>query len=95
MDLGPFDLEANLWAARIVAGYASQARPEMSDGARAVMLDHLTRALTPAIASTPVGDWPEAANAALDTWEDEARTAGPRVQAFDEAAGVVRFRVAG
>jgi hypothetical protein len=44
------------------------------------------------VADAPIGDWPAAANAALDAWEDEARTDGPRVSNFDEAAGVVRFQ---
>ncbi|MCJ2084856.1 hypothetical protein MKK88_02460 [Methylobacterium sp. E-005] len=95
MDRSPLNLLAGLWAARIVDGYATRARPAMSDGARSVLLDHLTLRLGPAIADTPVGDWPEAANAALDAWEDEARTDRPRVSSFDEAAGVVRLRVPG
>lgn len=92
MDPSPFNLEAGLWAARVAEAYADRARPEMSDEARTVLLAHLTHRLGPAVAATPIGDWPEAANAALDAWEDEARTEGPRVQAFDDAAGVVRFR---
>lgn len=91
MNRSPLDLEAGLWAARIVEGYATRARPEMSEGAREVLADHLTRRLGPAVAETPIGDWPEAANAALDAWEDEARTVGPRMSSFDETAGVVRF----
>lgn len=91
----PLNIEAGLWADRLVEGYAARARPEMSEGARAVLLDHLTRRVAPVIASTPIGDWPEAANAALDAWEDEARTDGPRVSSFDEAAGAVRFGAAG
>ncbi|CAA2161156.1 hypothetical protein MBRA_06316 [Methylobacterium brachiatum] len=94
MDRNPLNLLAGLWAARIVEGYGARARPEMSEGARAVLLDHLTRRLGSAIAVTPVGDWPDAANAALDAWEDEARTVGPRVRAFDDVAEVVRFRTA-
>lgn len=69
MDRSPLNLLAGLWAARIVEGYGARARPEMSEGARAVLLDHLTRRLGSAIAVTPVGDWPDAANAALDAWE--------------------------
>ena len=95
MDSSPLNLLAGLWAGRIVEGYADRARPAMSEGARAVLLEHLARRLGPAIADTPVGDWPEAANAALDAWEDEARTDGPRVSSFDEAAGLVRFEKAG
>lgn len=95
MTASPFNPVAGLWASRIAEGYAARARPEMSEGARTVLLDHLAGRLDAVVPSAPVGDWPDAANAALDTWEDEARTDGPRVQAFDEAAGVVRFRVAG
>lgn len=66
----------------------------MSAAARVILRDHLARRLAPAVASEPVGDWPEAANAALDAWEDEARTAGPRVEAFEDLAERVRFRAA-
>lgn len=90
----PFNPVARLWAARIAEGYAARARPEMSEGARTVLLDHLAGRLDAVMPAAPVGDWPDVANAALDTWEDEARTDGPRVQAFDEAAGVVRLQVA-
>ena len=95
MDRSPLNLLAGMWAARIVEGYADRARPEMSEGARAILFDHLARQLASPIANTPVGDWPEAANAALDAWEDEVQTDGPRVSSFDEAAGAVRFRVSG
>lgn len=95
MTASPFNPVAGLWAFRIVEGYAARARPEMSDGARSVLLDHLAGRLDAVMPAAPVGDWPDAANAALDTWEDEARTDGPRVQAFDEVAGVVRFQAVG
>lgn len=77
MDRSPLNPLASLWAARIVEGYADRARPAMSDGARGVLLDHLVSRLSSVVADAPIGDWPEAANAALDAWEDEARTDGP------------------
>lgn len=92
MNQVPFSLEAGVWAGRLVEGYAARARPEMSEGARTVLLDHLISRLGPVVADAPIGDWPDAANAALDAWEDEARTEGPRVSSFDEAAGAVRFQ---
>lgn len=95
MTASPFNPVARLWASRIAEGYAARARPEMSEGARTVLLDHLASRLDAVVPAVPVGDWPDAANAALDTWEDEARTDGPRVQAFDEVAGVVRFQAVG
>lgn len=91
MNQVPFGLEAGVWAGRLVEGYAARARPEMSEGARTVLLDHLTSRLGPVVADAPIGDWPDAANAALDAWEDEARTEGPRVVAFDDVANIVRF----
>jgi hypothetical protein len=91
MDRSPLNLLGSLWAARIVEGYAMRARPEMSDGARIVLLHHLASRLSPVVADAPIGDWSETANAALDAWEYEAHTAGPRVLAFDDLAGIVRF----
>ena len=91
MNQAPFSLEAGVWAGRLVEGYAARARPAMSEGARTVLLDHLTTRFGPVVANAPIGDWPEVANAALDAWEDEARTEGPRVLAFEDIAGVVRF----
>lgn len=95
MDQGPFNPEAGVWAARIVDDYAARAWPGISDDARTILLEHLTSRLGPVVAKTPIGDWPAAANAALDAWEEEARTDGPRVRGFDEVAGVVRFRASG
>ena len=91
MDHSPLNLLGSLWAARIVEGYAMRARPEMSDSARIVLLHHLASRLGPVVAAVPVDDWPETANAALDAWEDEAHTTGPRVLAFDDLGGSVRF----
>ena len=93
MDRNPLNLLAGIWAARIVAGYVDRARPVMSEGARGVLLDHLTSRLGSVVVDAPIADWPAVANAALDAWEDEARTGGPRVSSFDEVAGAVRFGV--
>lgn len=41
----------------------------------------------------PIGDWSSHVNAALDEWEDQARTAGPRVEAFDDVGGAIAVQM--
>lgn len=93
MDREQLEAAATPLAQEVVDRYARRATPVMSEAGRRILLGHLVRRLALAMHLSPIGDWSDHANAALDEWEDQARTTGPRVEAFDDAGGGVSVRM--
>jgi antitoxin component HigA of HigAB toxin-antitoxin module len=84
--------EAAVWAARTVARYAQSAEPELSAAEQANLHRTLAAALHVAMHNGAAPDWITALNSALDQWERDNRSSGPRVYAFDLARERVRMR---
>ena len=78
---------AKPWAEKVAERVAAGAVPTISEASRRVFLGHLTRRLAAAIDLGPIGDGSGGVNNPLDEWENQVRTTGPRVAAFNDDGG--------
>ena len=93
MSQDQLEAAAQPWAEQVARRYAAAAVPAISEGGQSILINYLTHQLAAVVHLLPIGDWRDRVNAALDEWEAQARTTGPRVEAFEYADGSISIRM--
>lgn len=93
MSQDQLEAAAQPWAEHVAERYAEAAVPAISEAGQRILINYLTHRLAAVVHLLPIGDWRDRVNVALDEWEDQARTTGPRVEAFEYACGSISIRM--